>query len=199
MNCVATKSEPQQTKTNPTLKLAADRKDTVPRKMKKEEEKGELNGLTMMKESLLGTCKEEEAKKWTRVSMAVDSGACDSVADPDQIPCQVDDTQASRSGANFASATGEPILNMGEMKVPLMTREGTFRSMRITAAPVTKPLASVKKICQAGHRVVFDEEGSYIVNKATGEMNALREEDGNYMLDMWVIPSSANSTFHGLP
>ena len=131
--------------------------------------------------------------------MAVDSGACDRVADPTQLPCEVCETAASKAGSNFASATGEPIPNMGEMKVPLMTREGTCRSMRVTAAPVTKPLASVKKICQAGHKVVFDEEGSYIVHKVTGEVNALREEDGNYMLDMWVMPSSQGPTFRGRP
>ena len=43
---------------------------------------------------------------------------------------------------------------------------------------MTKPLVSVKKICQAGHTVVFDDEGSFIVNKNTGEVNWLREEDG---------------------
>ena len=71
--------------------------------------------------------------------------------------------------------------------------------MKVTAAPVTKPRASVKKICQAGHKVIFDEEGSYIVHKQTGEVNALREEDGNYMLDMWVMPSGQSPTFHGRP
>jgi len=62
--------------------------------------------------------------------------------------------------------------------------------MRVQAAPVTKPLASVKKIVQAGHKVVFDDEGSYILNKTTGEINMLREEDGNYMLDIWVQPTA---------
>ena len=165
---------------------------------KKEKEKAlKLNGLTRMKDATLGAC-HEEMRKWTRVSMAVDSGACDSVADPAQFPCNVLETAASRSEANFASATGEPIPNLGEMRVPLMTREGTRRSMKVTAAPVTKPLASVKKICQAGHRVIFDEEGSFIVNKRTEEVNALREEDGNHMLDMWVMPNDdEGSTFQG--
>ena len=44
-------------------------------------------------------------------------------------------------------------------------------------------------ICQAGHTVWFDETGSYIWNKATGELNALREENGNYMLDVYVPPA----------
>ena len=38
------------------------------------------------------------------------------------------------------------------------------------------------------HTVIFDELGSYIFNKATGEVNALREEQGNYMLDVYIPP-----------
>ena len=63
--------------------------------------------------------------------------------------------------------------------------EGTVRGMVMKASPVTKPLGSVKKICQAGHTVVFD--------KNTGEENWLREEDGNYMLDAWIPPPQQGS------
>ena len=37
------------------------------------------------------------------------------------------------------------------------------------------------------HRIFFDKDGSYIENKITGEVNMLREDNGNYMLDMWVV------------
>ena len=76
--------------------------------------------------------------------------------------------------------------------MPALTREGSYRSMKIQAAPVTKPLASVLRIVQAGHTVVFDSTGSYIRNKKTGEINALREEDGNYMLDLMIPPMDEN-------
>ena len=38
---------------------------------------------------------------------------------------------------------------------------------------------------------VFDEEGSYILNKSTGEVNWLRAENGNYLLDVWIPPAAA--------
>ena len=60
--------------------------------------------------------------------------------------------------------------------------------MPFQAAPVLKTLGSVKRICAAGHRVVFEDSASYIENIATSEINMLREENGNYMLDMWVVP-----------
>ena len=70
------------------------------------------------------------------------------------------------------------------------------------ASPMTKPLGPVKKICQAGHTVVFDHEGSFIMNKNTGEVNWLRDEDGNYMLDAWIPPpqqGSKKTSFHRRP
>jgi hypothetical protein len=132
----------------------------------------------------------DSSKKWTRLSIAVDSGACDSVIDPGQVPSvQLVETKGSLSGEDdFQSATGEPIPNLGELRIPMLTRERTTRGMLFTGAPVAKPLASVKKMCAAGHVVIFDDDGSFIYNKATGEINALREDNGNYMLDVCVPP-----------
>ena len=74
-----------------------------------------------------------------------------------------------------------------------------MRGMTFQAAPVSKPLGSVKRMCASGHRVIFDDDGSYIQNKATGEINWLREESWNYMLDFWVIPPSESVGFGGPP
>ena len=154
-----------------------------------------LAGLTLKQDSL-GTCG-EKANEWTKISMAVDSGACESVIDAaEQIPgYEIKETKASRSGLVYASATGEEIPNLGEVLLPMLTKENTKRSMKMQAAEVSRPLASVKRICEAGHVVVFDEEGSYIFNKSTGEINQLREESGNYMFDVWVPPKNAVASF----
>jgi len=72
--------------------------------------------------------------------------------------------------------------------VPVVTREQTTRGMNFTAARVAKPPASVMKMVKEGHTVVFDSSGSYVYHKVTGEVNALREEEGNYIMDVWVPP-----------
>ena len=72
------------------------------------------------------------------------------------------DTVDSLAGKDFCSATGDPISNLGELQVPLITREKTLRGMVFQGAPVAKPLASAKKTCQAGHMVIFDEGNSFI-------------------------------------
>ena len=43
--------------------------------------------------------------------------------------------------------------------------------MQITAAPVTKPLLSVKQLCRMGRIVVFGDDLSYIVNETTDGSN----------------------------
>ena len=88
------------------------------------------------------------------------------------------------------SASGDPIINHGEKTLIVSTQNEELRSMKYQVADVTKPLASVAKICHAGHRVVFDDEGSYIENKATGTKDWLREHNNTYVLDTWVLPSA---------
>ena len=168
-----------------------------------------LATITRMKDSspinACGKLTDEAKQGWTRLSMAVDSGACESVVNPDDAPGHdVVDTEESRRGENFASATGESIPNLGLMQLPVVLREMNMKTIRMCAAPVTRPLASVKKICRAGHMVVFDDDGSHIYNKSTGEINLLREDDGNYMLDVWIPPkglrpSDAMKSFHRQP
>ena len=130
-----------------------------------------------------------ETAAWRRIAIAIDSGACDNVISPEDVPEQeVVESVESRKGEQFYSATGEPIPNLGDIKLPMVTLEGTSRGMLMKFAPVSKSLGFVKRICKVGHTVVFDDEGSFILNKRTGEDNWLREEEGNYMLDAWIPP-----------
>ena len=136
---------------------------------------------------------------WQLLSMAVDSGAAETVI-PHRLVSQypIRETEASKAGMCYASATNQPIPNLGEQQLPLVTREGSLRGMTLQAAPVSKPLGSVKRMCANNHRVVFDDDGSYIQNKLTGEINWLREDNGNYMLDVWVVPPNELQE-HGEP
>ena len=94
----------------------------------------------------------------------------------------------------YQSATGESIINLGEQSIAMVTDEGTLRGMTFQATTkIKKPLASVKRIVEANHAVVFAPDalgGSFILNLDTGETNQMREADGNYMLDVWVFPAS---------
>ena len=100
----------------------------------------------------------------------MDSGAAETVIPYMAVPGHpIYETDASRNGLNYASATGDPIPNLGEQRLPLVTSEGSLRGMTFQAAPVDRALGSVKRMCSSGHRVVFDDDLSYVMNKATGE------------------------------
>ena len=128
-----------------------------------------------------GSCSQQDLiggvtdQDWKHLSLVVDSGAAETVIPHDLVADhEIVDTNASKSGMCYASATGQPIPNMGEQVLPLMTSEGTLRGMTFQAAPVSRPLGSVMRICKSGHTVVFDETGSYIYNKTSGEVNWMR-------------------------
>ena len=58
--------------------------------------------------------------------------------------------------------------------------------MTAQVCDVNKALLSVRKVVQAGNRVVFDEQGSYVEDIQTGEKMWMREEGGMCMIRMWI-------------
>ena len=67
------------------------------------------------------------------------------------------------------AANGERIHNKGQKILTLATSEGVIRRMAFQVCKSSKALGSVSKMCKAGHRVVFDDDGSYIQDKNAGE------------------------------
>ena len=64
---------------------------------------------------------------------------------------------------------------------------------------VHKTLAAVSKISRAGNRVVFDEEGSYIYNKASGLSTPMHPKNGIYFVHIWVlVPKVSSGRFEAL-
>ena len=104
-------------------------------------------------------------------------------------------------GEHFVSATGEEIPNYGQVSLLVITREKSLKSITFQAAGVAKPLLSVEQLGEAGNVVICDGDNSCIVNKHTGEMMALRREEGNFMLDVWIPPVSVyeEMDFQGQP
>ena len=43
--------------------------------------------------------------------------------------------------------------------------------------------------------MVFDDDGSYVLNKMAGEVNWMRKESGNYIMDLWVMPNKEGQCF----
>ena len=71
----------------------------------------------------------------------------------------------------------------------LLTQERSLRAMTFQATPMDRTLGPVQRMCSSGHMVVFDDDGSYLVNKVTGEASWMREEGGSCIMDLWVMPN----------
>jgi hypothetical protein len=91
-----------------------------------------------------------------------------------------------KQGVTYEVANGIRIANLGERQFEGVTEDGGVKNITAQVCSVNKAFLSVPKAVKAGNRVIFDDEGSYIENKATGEVTWLVEEGGMYALKMWV-------------
>ena len=71
-----------------------------------------------------------------------------------------------------------------DFKSNALNSVGAF--LRISVSCAFSALLALKKIVKAGNRVVFDQEGSFIEDKGTGEKMWFKDEGNMYMLRMWV-------------
>ena len=92
-----------------------------------------------------------------KLRITVDSGAAESVIPIDAVgnyPKHI-----HLEPIFYQTASGEPIRNEGEQRLPVLSPGGKLMSMCFQACEVTKPLASVKRMQDAGHAVVFAPPG----------------------------------------
>ena len=94
----------------------------------------------------------------------------------------------------YQIADGSLIENMGEKSFTAHTEAGTTHQLTAQVTEVNKALLSVIKTVNAGNRVVFDSESSYIGNKLDGSRIPIVRKDGAYVLKMW-IPREQKSPF----
>lgn len=69
----------------------------------------------------------------------------------------------------------------------LEDRHGKMLKMVCKVGQVSNALGSVKEMCKKGDRVVFDDDGSYIINKKTGVKAILHEKNNSYRFIVKVV------------
>ena len=69
--------------------------------------------------------------------------------------------------------------------------DGSAKGVAAQVCAVNKTLMSVSKIASKGNRVVFEDDGRFIENQATGERSWLTQSGGMYYLKMWVSYKSS--------
>ena len=137
--------------------------------------------------------------KWQSLSLTVDSGACDHVVPPGDInPSEVCVTEAVRQGVTYTTASGNKLPNLGEVKFEGVTDENSHLCLTMQVAGVKKPLGSVRKMCEAGNRVVFEDisevHGGYVENKNSGARIPIYKEGGTYGVSVWRLRKNDESS-----
>ena len=145
----------------------------------------------------LQAVEETQRPEWEATEVIIDSGAHVSVGPPKQgkkAGYSVQESPGSRAGICYTAAGGGELPNLGQRFMAVLTEEGTVKGMHQQVADVIKPLEAVRANVKANHAVVFDDDGtgrglgSYMINKATGEINAIRDDGSDYIMRRWIIP-----------
>ena len=89
-------------------------------------------------------------------------------------------------GLHYVAADGTRIPNVGQQLVKFMTLDGTWTELLFQIAAINKPLVSVSKLNEAGYKVVFDENNSYIMHKKTRRVIKIKKEKGVFVIDAYV-------------
>ena len=129
----------------------------------------------------------EEQPEWEEFEMGVDSGATETVVNPEMLT-NVDTVcgEAKKRGVEYEVATGELIPNLGEKRFVAVSEGGVTRKLTSRVADVNQVLLSVRTMMNSGRRVVFDSDGSYIEDKQSTEWMPLRDDGKMFLLKLWV-------------
>jgi hypothetical protein len=132
------------------------------------------------------------AEEWVQIDVQVDSGATETVMSEATLAGVIDITEgpAYKRGVVYEVANGEEIPNLGERKFLGYTDDGSVKAVTAQICAVNQTLMSVSKIASHGNRVVFDDDGSYIEDKASGEKTWMTQVGGMYSIKMWVSRKS---------
>ena len=136
---------------------------------------------------------------WERLDWIVDSGAAETICPAAMargVPTEPG--EKFKMGASYTCASGKPLPNLGEKKCyAYFGDSGTARGMRMQVADVSRPLMSVSRAVDSGCRVVFDQNWSYIEDKATGERTSIERRGGLYVMESWLKAKPSGTTNNG--
>ena len=141
-----------------------------------------------------------KADEWQWIEGVVDSGAVDSVAHPSMCPQYPGkQSEASKAGEGYTSASGDFLPNLGEQTLPVQTADGRDTCISYQLADVSKPLNSVSEICDSGgpdgQLVLFSKWGGTILNLDNWKKTPFERKGGIYTMGMWVRPPNDASVF----
>lgn len=146
-------------------------------------------------EAMVSHVVDGSAGEWEELCMVMDSGAADAVA-----PCSVAssvpvvESLGSRVGQNFMTADGTRLPNKGQKSVVGVSEEGQKLGFTFQMADVSRPLASIGKICDKNKVVLFTKQGGFVLDLASRERTRFNREEGVYLMRTWIPKTNSTSS-----
>jgi len=123
---------------------------------------------------------------WHHLQTVMDSGAAESVAPASMLPwVEVEESEGSRRGQTYMSASGDRLPNLGEKQFEFVTDAGRAATATYQIADVTRALCSVSRVCDKGNTVTFTSKGG-LIESPGGVRTQFRRENNVYLLDTWA-------------
>ena len=140
----------------------------------------DLNTVTIDNMTIDSESRGTDEKRGRYREITVDSGAGESVVNPDDWPSvDLKPSKGSVNGQRYVGPGGERIDNLGELTVKVRTERhgGGDISSRVTfqGAKVRKPLLAVSGVIDKGNIVVFDGSGSFILPNSCAGVASVRK------------------------
>ena len=85
---------------------------------------------------------------------------------------------------------------MGEVELNMVGPQGKFKST-FQVAKVTRPLMSIARICDKGHKVTFEKGHASVINSQGNEICRFARRGKLYMIDVKLRAPSAGFTRRG--
>ena len=126
--------------------------------------------------------------------VALDSGAVIHVCGPSDCPGYVlEESAGSKRGQEFAMGDGGTIPNLGQKSLNLMdTDAGRDLVSVFQIAAVTRPLMSVGKIYDEGHKVLFDATTAVVTDQGGSELWRFHRKGGGLYVAKMKLRSPAS-------
>ncbi len=132
------------------------------------------------------------------IRVALDSGAGDHVASPDDVEgLVVEESPGSKADKHFIAANGQRIRNCGQVQATMMDKQlGTSFGSTFQVAEVSRPLYSVSKMCDAGATVEIDAKQA-LVKKGGRVLARFVRQGGLYLAEFTMTPRKPATDFAG--
>ena len=140
----------------------------------------DLKTVTIGNMSVVNKPVEKDGKRGRYREITVDSGAGESVVNPNYRPnIDLKPSEGSVKGQRYLGPGGEQIDNSGELSVKVRTERhgGSDISSRVTfqGAKVRKPLLAQSGVIDKGNIVVFDGSGSFMLPNSCAGVTSVRK------------------------